>query len=177
ALDAAEASLGGIDVVVVTAGVHASQEALEADDEAFARLAQIDFVGTVRFCECVRRRVAAGARITLAVVGSVAGDRARRSVSLYGATKAGLAHYLDGLELRWRDRGLSVVTIKPGFVRTPMTVGIAEPPFASDVGPVARSIVRAIDRRRRVAYVPGVWRWIMAVIRCLPRSVLRRADL
>jgi len=90
------------------------------------------------------------------------------------ASKAGLAYYLEGLDLRYRNSGLKVITIKPGFVRTGMTAGLPEPPFAADVEDVAAGVVRAIDRGASVQYVPTVWGWIMFVMRRLPRFVLRR---
>ena len=85
------------------------------------------------------------------------GVRARKPTALYGATKAGLAYYLEGLDLRYRNSGLKVITIKPGFVRTGMTAGLPEPPFAADVEDVAAGVVRAIDRGASVQYVPTVW--------------------
>ncbi|MEM7261624.1 MAG: SDR family NAD(P)-dependent oxidoreductase [Planctomycetota bacterium] len=178
AIDAAWELFDGLDAVLVTAGQYHSQEALESDPERISGLATVNFSSTVQLCEVVRKRFLESGqrRLRLAVLGSVAGDRARKPVAIYGATKAGLAHYLDGLDLRYRGSGLHVTTVKPGFVRTPMTAGLSEPPFASDVEPVARDIVRAIDRGRRVVYTPGIWRGVMAIIRALPRLVLRRAD-
>jgi len=134
-----------------------------------------DFVHCVRFCEAARRRLLAHGGGTLCVLSSVAGDRARAPNALYGAAKAGLSHYLEGLDHGYRSRGLRTVCVKPGFVRTGMTAGLPEPPFASDPEPVARSIVRAIERGRPVVYAPPIWRAVMAVVRALPRAVLRRA--
>jgi len=66
------------------------------------------------------------------------------------------------------------VCLKPGFVRTGMTAGLREPPFAADADTVARLAIRAIDRGRPVAYLPGIWRWVMLAIRLLPRGIMRR---
>jgi decaprenylphospho-beta-D-erythro-pentofuranosid-2-ulose 2-reductase len=93
---------------------------------------------------------------------------------LYGASKAGLSAYLEGLDHREHARGLRTVCIKPGFVRTGMTAGLREPPFAADPDPVAALALRAIDRARPVAYAPRIWALVMAVIRRLPRLVMRR---
>jgi short-subunit dehydrogenase len=103
-----------------------------------------------------------------------AGDRARRSNYLYGASKAGLSVFLDGLDLAYRDRGVGVLCVKPGFVRTAMTDGLPVPPFAGEPDAVAREVAAAMDARRHVVYAPSIWRWIMVVIRTLPRAVLRR---
>ena len=105
---------------------------------------------------------------------SVAGERGRKPVVLYGAAKAGLTRYLEGLDHRFHSRGLRVVTIKPGFVRTSMTEGLPEPPFACEPEVVARRIARAVDRGEPVVYVTPIWRFVMAVIRRLPRAVMRR---
>jgi short-subunit dehydrogenase len=105
----------------------------------------------------------------------VAGERGRKPVVLYGAAKAGLTAYLEGLDHRFHERGLRVVCVKPGFVRTSMTAGLPEPPFAGDADAVAATVVAAIDRATPVVYAPPIWRLVMVVVRLLPRSVMRRA--
>src|SRR5262249_49401254 len=94
ALAAAEAALGGLETVVVTAGAFGTQDELEADPERTRRLLTVNFTGTVLFCEEARRRLLARGGGTLCVFSSVAGERGRKPVVLYGATKAGLSHYL-----------------------------------------------------------------------------------
>ncbi len=175
ALARAEASFEGLDVVILSAGVQFAQERLESDPELLEQLLLADFVHTLRFCEAARRRLLARGGGTLCVLSSVAGDRARAPVALYGAAKAGLSHYLDGLDHGYRSQGLRTVCVKPGFVRTGLTAGLREPPFAADPGRVAKVVVRAIDRGRPVVYAPPIWRALMAGVRALPRAVLRRA--
>lgn len=174
ALDEAEGVLGGLDAVVVSAGLFDSQEALETDPERCERLLAADFTGTLLFCEEARRRLLARGGGTLCVFSSVAGDRARKPVVLYGAAKAGLSHYLEGLDHRFRASGLRTVCVKPGFVRTSMTAGLAPPPFAGEPDAVAARVVRAMDRGAPVVYAPGAWRWVLLAIRALPRAVMRR---
>lgn len=174
ALDAAEAALGPLDMVVVTAGAFASQEALEADPALAERVLAVDFTHTVLFCEEARRRLLARGGGTLCVFSSVAGERGRTPVVLYGAAKAGLTHYLEGLDHRFHAQGLRVVCVKPGFVRTSMTEGLPAPPFAGEPEGVARAVLRAIDRGTPVVYAPAIWAAVMAVIRALPRFVMRR---
>ncbi len=111
---------------------------------------------------------------TLCVFSSVAGERGRKPVILYGAAKAGLTHYLEGLDHKFRARGLRTICVKPGFVRTGMTEGLRPPPFAGEPAAVAVQVCRAIDRGSPVVYVPGIWGLIMLVIRSLPRFVMRR---
>ena len=174
ALDAAEARLGGLDAVVVTAGDFAGQEELEQDVERTRRLLEVDFTNTVLFCEHARRRLLARGGGTLVVFSSVAGERGRKPVILYGAAKAGLSRYLEGLDHKFRARGLRTVCVKPGFVKTSMTDRLRPPPFAGEPDEVARVVLRAIDGGQPVVYAPPVWRWIMLVIRMLPRFVMRR---
>jgi decaprenylphospho-beta-D-erythro-pentofuranosid-2-ulose 2-reductase len=176
ALDRAAAALGGLDAVVVTAGAFGTQEALEQDAALRARVLAANFAGTIELCEAARVRLVAGGGGTLCVFSSVAGDRARRKVVLYGATKAGLSYYLDGLDARFRREGLRTVCVKPGFVRTAMTAGLPEPPFAADPDAVAARALRAIDAGWPVVYAPSIWRLVMLAIRALPRAVLRRLE-
>ena len=174
ALLSAETLMGGLDAVVVTAGVFASQERLESDPELLARMLRVNFAHTVLFCEEARKRLLSKGGGTLCVFSSVAGERGRKPVVLYGATKAGLSRYLEGLDHRYRSHGLRVVCVKPGFVRTGMTAGLPEPPFAGDPEDVARVVARGLERGTPVLYAPPIWRLIMAVIRSLPRGVMRR---
>jgi short-subunit dehydrogenase len=175
ALARAEAALGSLDTVIVSAGIQAEQAELEADPEQLERVLLADFVHTVRFCEAARRRLLAKGGGTLCVISSVAGDRARAPVALYGAAKAGLSHYLEGLDHGYRGRGLRTVCVKPGFVRTGLTDGLPEPPFAAEPAAVARTVLRAIENGRPVVYAPPIWRAVMLAVRALPRFVLRRA--
>jgi short-subunit dehydrogenase len=176
ALAAAEAALGGLDTVVVTAGLFATQDRLEADLDLAARVLQADFTNTVLFCEHARQRLLARGGGTLCVFSSVAGERGRKPVALYGAAKAGLSRYLEALDHRYRAQGLRTVCVKPGFVRTSMTDGLPAPPFAGDPEGVAPRVLRAVERGQPVVYVPPMWRWVMLVIRSLPRAVMRRVQ-
>jgi len=175
ALDAATAELGAFDTVIVTSAMFATQEELEADPELAAKLLLADFTNTVVFCEEARRRLLAAGGGTLCVFSSVAGERGRKPVLLYGAAKAGLSRYLEGLDHKFRAEGLKTVCVKPGFIHTSMTAGLKPPPFAGQPSAVAPLVVRAIDRGTPEIYVPPAWRRVMWVIRNLPRRVMRRA--
>ena len=144
------------------------------DPELARRLLTVDFANTVVFCEEARRRLLAQGGGTLCVFSSVAGERGRKPVILYGAAKAGLTRYLEGLDHKFRAQGLRTVCVKPGFVRTGMTEGLRPPPFAGEPDGVAAQVCRAIDRGQPVVYAPGIWALIMLVIRWLPRFVMRK---
>lgn len=176
ALDRADAALGGFDTVVVTAALFATQEELEADPERCRKLLTANFTHTVQFCEEVRKRLLARGGGTLCVFSSVAGERARKPVILYGAAKAGLSYYLEGLDHKFARQGLRTVTVKPGWVKTGMTAGLTPPPFAVEAPEAAALALRAIDRGSPVVFATGIWRWIMLFIRYLPRTVMRRLD-
>jgi decaprenylphospho-beta-D-erythro-pentofuranosid-2-ulose 2-reductase len=174
ALDAADLALGGFDALVVTAGDFASQETLERDPVRLERLLDLNFTATAVMCQQAAERLAGRGGGTICAFSSVAGDRARRSNYLYGASKAGLSAFLEGLGLAYADRGVRVVCVRPGFVRTAMTAGLPVPPFAGEADDVARVVLRALDRGTPVVYAPPIWRVIMLAIRLLPRAVMRR---
>jgi short-subunit dehydrogenase len=174
AVEEASRALDGFDTAIVTAGLFAPQARLESELEFTRRMLTVNFTNTVLLCEHLRTSLLSRGGGTLCAFSSVAGDRARKPVILYGAAKAGLTAYLNGLDHKFRAAGLRTVCVKPGFVRTGMTEGLPEPPFAADPDQVAAAVVRAIDRGAPVVYAPPVWALIMAVIRLLPRGVMRR---
>ncbi|HTM03261.1 MAG TPA: SDR family NAD(P)-dependent oxidoreductase [Vicinamibacterales bacterium] len=178
ALEAAVARLGGLDVVVVTAAAFATQAQLDADPARIRALLTVDFTNTILFCEVARRTLlsAGSANPTLCVFSSVAGERGRKPVIFYGAAKAGLTRYLEAIDHTFHADGLRVVCVKPGFVRTSMTEGLPAPPFAGEPDAVAARVLTALDRGTPVVYVPSIWALVMAVIRLLPRAVMRRID-
>jgi NAD(P)-dependent dehydrogenase (short-subunit alcohol dehydrogenase family) len=176
ALDEAVNTLGTVDLVVVTAGLFARQDALEKDLNLAGRLLATNFVNTVLFCEHVRQRVFATRGGVLCVFSSVAGERGRKPVVLYGAAKSGLTRYLEGLDHRFHSTGLRVVCVKPGFVRTSMTQGLPEPPFSGEPELVAVQVLRAIEKGQSVVYAPRMWGLVMLVVRWLPRFVMRRVS-
>jgi decaprenylphospho-beta-D-erythro-pentofuranosid-2-ulose 2-reductase len=174
ALDAADAALGGFDTLVVTGGLFGGQTELAADPARLERLLAANFTGTALLCQQAAGRLAERGGGVICAFSSVAGERARKANYLYGASKAGLSAFLDGLGLAYADHDVRVVCVKPGFVRTEMTAGLPAPPFAGEPGAVAAQVLRAMDAGQPVIYVPPIWRWIMLTIRALPRPVMRR---
>ncbi|MCB9689088.1 MAG: SDR family NAD(P)-dependent oxidoreductase [Alphaproteobacteria bacterium] len=174
AVEATWAALGRVDAVVITAGMFATQDKLEEDLEFTRKMLIVNYAHLVVFCEHLRRRLLGQGGGTLCVFSSVAGDRGRKPVALYGSSKAGLSHYLESLDHKYRAQGLVTVCVKPGFVKTGMTQGLKPPPFAGEPEQVARDVIRAIDRGKPVLYTPWPWQFVMMVIRMLPRFVMRR---
>ncbi|MCB9670478.1 MAG: SDR family NAD(P)-dependent oxidoreductase [Alphaproteobacteria bacterium] len=175
ALEAAYTGMGRIDCVVITAGLFGTQDALEEDLDRAWQVMTVNYANTVVLCEKARRYLMAndgGGR--LVVFSSVAGDRGRKPVGIYGSSKAGLSHYLESLDHKYRAQGLVTLTVKPGFVKTGMTEGLKPPPFAGEPDEVADRVIAAIDANKPVVYAPFMWGWVMLVIRNLPRFVMRR---
>lgn len=176
ALDAADAFLGLFDTVVVTAAMYATQDALESDIELTRRLVTVNYGNTVVFCEHVRKRLLARGGGQLTVFSSVAGDRGRKPVAIYGSSKAGLSVYLEALDHKFHAQGLNVTCVKPGFVKTGMTAGLKPPPFAGEPDKVADDVVAAMDKKKPLVYAPSIWALVMLVIRSLPRFVMRKIN-
>ncbi|MEY4579845.1 MAG: hypothetical protein RL701_4548 [Pseudomonadota bacterium] len=174
AFDAAERALPGFDAVLVTAALFATQPQLEADRALLRRVLTLNYVNTILFCEEARVRLLARGGGTLCVWSSVAGERGRKPIFLYGSSKAALSYYMEGLDHKFHAEGLRAICVKPGFVKTSATDGLPVPPFAGEPEGVAKDVLRALDAGTPVVYSPRIWALVMLVIRWLPRFVMRR---
>jgi short-subunit dehydrogenase len=165
--------LGGLDLIVYASGVmpHVAED--EFDFEKDWSVVEVNLLGAIAWLNPAAQRFAAAGAGTIVGVSSVAGDRGRRGNTVYGATKAALNAYLESLRNRLGTRGVTVVTVKPGPVETPMTRGLGRMPFMISAPEAARQIVSAARRRANTAYVPGIWRVIMAVVRAIPSAIFR----
>ena len=178
AVVAACVARGPIDRALVAHGWLVEQSTCEQDTQVCAEALSVNAVSPVLFAEALARHMAQRGEGTLAVIGSVAGDRGRQSNYVYGAAKALVDRYLQGLQHRFADTAVRVVLIKPGPTDTPMTSAFkAQGRRLAPVEQVAADIVRGMDRGQRVVYTPGVWRLIMWVIRHLPFVVFRRLKI
>ena len=173
----ARAAVGDIDTALLAYGLLPDQPGVQGDPAALGDALNVNFVSAAQWCERLVAQFEARGRGTLAVIGSVAGDRGRQSNYAYGAAKGALAIYLDGLRHRLAASEVRVVTLKPGFVDTPMTAAFPKGPLWATPDVAAGVIVAAVDAGRPVAYVPGFWRLIMLVVRSLPRAVLHKTRL
>lgn len=175
----AEAVASGVpNMVLVAHGVLPDQAACQADTALADAAIQINAVSPALFAEAFARRMAQAGGGTLGLIGSVAGDRGRKSNYVYGASKGLLDRYAEGLQHRFAAGPVRVVMIKPGPTDTAMTAHLkATGAKLADPADVARSIVDGMAAGRPVVYAPGKWRVIMAVIRHLPRAVFNRMDI
>ena len=170
-------SLTGMDIAYLAHGVLGDQGEAEQNFEVAAQIIHTNFVSAVSLLTwlanfCVQRHAG-----TLAVLSSVAGDRGRKSNYLYGASKAGLSAFLGGLRNRVDREGVTVLTIKPGPVKTGMTATMKGSEKFADVNKVAATIVKAIDGKGDTLYVPFQWQPIMFVIRNIPERVFKKLNL
>jgi short-subunit dehydrogenase len=176
-LDWARAQLGGLDVVLIAYGVLPDQALCDESAERTLAQFQTNAVSQISLAlRTAQSMVRFGEKGIVAVISSVAGDRARRSNYAYGSAKAAVSDFLSGLRMRLSESGVTVLTIKPGMVDTPMTAHLKKGLLMADVKKVGNDIVTAIDRRASVAYTPGFWRLIMLVIRLLPERILARTN-
>lgn len=173
----ADEATGGLDVVLVAHGSLGDQKASEASFDVAHRELTTNFLSVVALLTPVANLFESRRRGVVCVVGSVAGDRGRQSNYVYGTAKAGVSAYLQGLRNRLHHAGVAVVTVKPGFVDTPMTAHLKKGILFASPETVGAGIVRAIRRRRNVVYLPFFWWPIMFVIRHVPEAVFKRLKL
>ena len=176
-LERAAIFLGGYDTVLMAHGTLSDQKACETDVELTLREINTNGVSVIALLTRVANRLAAQRSGTIAVISSVAGDRGRASNYVYGSAKALVTAFLSGLRQRLAKVGVSVVTIKPGLIDTPMTAAFPKGPLWARPETVARGIVKAIDRGSNTVYLPGFWRPIMLLIRAIPDWAFLRMSL
>lgn len=164
-----------VHVVLIAHGWLPDQHACQADLGQAEQALRINAVSPALWAEACIGALQRQGHGTLALIGSVAGDRGRAVNYVYGAAKGLLERYAEGLQQRVFGSAVRVVLIKPGPTATPMTAAMAEPPrMAAPVQAVAARIVRGIARRRAVVYAPARWALVMWVLRQLPRAVFNR---
>ncbi|HAO32942.1 MAG TPA: SDR family oxidoreductase [Candidatus Competibacter sp.] len=171
-------ALGGIDLALIAHGSLPDQAACQKSVKMTLAAIQTNALSVISLATELANLFEARGRGTLVVIGSVAGDRGRQSNYVYGAAKGMVGLFLQGLRNRLNDKGVHVITVKPGFVDTPMTAAFEKKGLLwAQPDQIARGIVAAVERRRDVVYLPGFWRWIMIVIRHLPESIFKRLKL
>ncbi len=174
----AVAAQGALDTVLIAHGSLPEQSTCQRDLTACYTALEINAVSPVLYAEAFATHLARAGYGTLALIGSVAGDRGRKSNYVYGAAKGLLTRYAEGLQHRFAGTCVKIVLIKPGPTDTPMTDHLKQQGVKlAPVEAVAEQVNRAIDRGRRVAYVPSQWQFIMGVIRLLPAFVFNRLNL
>jgi decaprenylphospho-beta-D-erythro-pentofuranosid-2-ulose 2-reductase len=173
-----QAAAGGdIDVALVAFGQLGDQEQLTADADAVASLAQVNYVAPTVVGTLLAARMRTQGHGVIVALSSVAGERPRASNFVYGSTKAGMDAFFSGLADSVVGTGVSVLVVRPGFVRSKMTEGLPDAPLATSPEAVADAIVEGVRRGRHTVWVPGAMRWVMSGLRHTPRAVFRRLPI
>lgn len=175
-LKAAVKGLGGLDIVFIAHGSNSVRHEEESDGNKILQEVNTNFGSTVSILALIADYFQKRKSGTIAVISSVAGDKGRKRQYLYASCKAGLTVFLEGLRQRLHQYNVSVVTIKPGLVRTPMTEHIKSSFLFSDMPVIAKGIKNAILKKKDVAYIPGYWRYIMLVLRLIPEPLFKRLN-
>ena len=176
-LAAAAQSLGTIEMALLAHGVLGNQAEAEASYAAAEAVFRTNFLSAMSLITWLANYFESTGQGTLAVISSVAGDRGRKSNYVYGASKGALSIFVDGVRNRIDRAGVQVLTIKPGFVATPMTAHLVQGPLFAQPSQIAPGIVKAIEKRRDVVYLPAFWAIIMMVLRLVPRRIFKRLNV
>jgi len=176
-IECCQAELGAPDIVLVAPGTLPDQARCETDATVAMREFNTNAAALIGLLIQIANLLQTQRHGTLAVISSVAGDRGRPSNYLYGSAKAAVSTFCEGLNARLFKAGVHVLTIKPGFVATPMTAGLPLPgALVATPDKVARDITRAIEKRKDVLYTPWFWSLIMLAVRLMPRFRLNRGS-
>jgi short-subunit dehydrogenase len=166
-----------IDLALIAHGILGGQEKDQASYAAIEAILRTNLLSAVSLITWLANYFESTKQGTLAVISSVAGDRGRKSNYIYGTSKGALNIFLDGVRNRIDRSGAHVLTIKPGFVATPMTAHLPQNALFAHPSAVGRGILKAIEKRKDVAYVPPIWALIMLVIRSIPNSIFKKLNL
>jgi decaprenylphospho-beta-D-erythro-pentofuranosid-2-ulose 2-reductase len=169
--------VGDLDVVVFAFGVLGQQRVFDTDPVAAAHAAQVNYTGAVSTGLAVAEVMRQQGHGRLVVLSSVAGERTRKANFVYGSTKAGLDGFAQGLGDDLEGSGAKVLVVRPGFVHSKMTEGMAPAPFATTPSKVAEITVAGLRQGRRTVWAPGILRYVLMVLRHLPGPVYRRLPI
>jgi len=176
-VQAAFADGDDVDVVVMTLGILGDDARSQREPEAAAEVLNTNLVGSVALLVAVSQQLQRQGHGTVVVLSSAAGVRVRKSNLVYGSSKAGLDGFAQGLGDSLAGTGVDVLVVRPGFVHTKMTAGLEAPPLSTTTESVATDVVAGIRRRAHTVWSPGALRWVMLVLRLLPRAVFRRLPI
>ena len=176
-VEAAFEKWGGLDAALIAHGTLPDQNAVENDLRVLRQEIDTNFLSVASLLMQLAKLFEQQRAGVLCVIGSVAGDRGRRSNYVYGSAKAGVATMVAGLRLRMAAAGVRVVLIKPGWVSTPMTAHLQQNFLFATAEAVGRGVHDAMISQRAVVYLPWYWRWIMVIIRLIPEPIFAKLNL
>ncbi len=166
------------DAVIACFGYMSDQEKVRTDEEDIRRTIDINFTGMATILSIIAEDFEQRGSGAIAAISSVAGDRGRQSNYIYGSAKAGLSVFLGGLRNRLADKGVHVMTVKPGFARTKMTENL-ELPAALTASPeqIAEAVFQGLEKKKNVVYTLWMWRWIMLIIKHIPEPIFKKMKM
>lgn len=170
-------TLGGIDVFLIAHGTLPDQKKTEQSQKLTRQELEINALSIIDLLTRMANYFEERGQGTIVVISSVAGDRGRQSNYVYGAAKGMLTIFLQGLRNRLFHSGVHVITIKPGFVDTPMTREFKKGFLWASPEKVAKDIQAAIKKKKDVVYTPWFWRYIMMIINAIPETLFKRLKL
>lgn len=176
-LQAATEAMGGLDTVLIAHGTLSDQARAQSDAAYAMDEIHTNGLSVVHLMGLAGEQLAHQGHGAIAVISSVAGDRGRQSNYVYGSAKALVSAFASGLRQRLSKRGVHVVTIKPGFVDTPMTASFKKGALWAKPEKVAADIVNGVDKGKSVVYTPGFWALIMLIIKHIPEFVFVKLAL
>jgi decaprenylphospho-beta-D-erythro-pentofuranosid-2-ulose 2-reductase len=168
---------GDIDLALLAFGVLGDQQQAERESDAAVDIARVNYLGPVSVGVPLAQRMRAQGHGTIVALSSVAGERARRSNFVYGSSKAGMDAFFQGLGDSLVGSGVKVMIVRPGFVHTKMTDGMDAAPLSTTADAVAQAIVRGLERGSETVWVPSTLRYLMSVLRHVPRPVFRKLPI
>ncbi len=167
----------GLDAALIAHGTLPGQRATETDPIVLHQEIETNYVSVVFLLMQLSKAFEEQRAGVLCVIGSVAGDRGRRSNYLYGSAKAGVATLVAGLRVRLAAAGVHLVLIKPGWVSTPMTSHLKQNFLFATAEEVGRGVYDAMSSTQAVVYLPWYWKWIMVIIRLIPEPIFAKLNL
>ncbi|MFH1493844.1 MAG: SDR family oxidoreductase [Pseudomonadota bacterium] len=177
AINQAIEKMEGIDVVLIAHGTLGDQNACEKSFDLTLRELNTNAISAISLLTHLANHFEAQRHGTIAVISSVAGDRGRQSNYVYAAAKGAVTVFLQGLRNRLCKSNINVLTVKPGFVDTPMTAAFKKGPLWATPEAIAIGIERAITKRKDIVYLPFWWRFIMQIITHIPERIFKRLSL
>lgn len=170
-------AMDGIDIALIAHGTLPDQIACEKDFNLTLKELNTNAISTISLLTHIANKFEEVGHGSIACISSVAGDRGRQSNYVYGTAKGAVSIFLQGLRNRLSKSGVHVLTIKPGFVDTPMTAGFKKGSLWTKPERIAQSIVSGFDKWRDIVYAPRFWYFIMIIIRAMPERIFKKLSL
>lgn len=173
----ADKTIGQLDLVYIAHGTLPDNEGIRNNQMKVIEEFNINCTSVISLCTVASEYFEEKGKGIIAVISSVAGERGRQSNFIYGSAKGGVSKYLEGLRNRLFEKGIKVITIKPGMVDTPMTKDFKKGLLFASPASVGKQVYKGINIGRDVMFVPGYWKLIMGIIKSIPESIFKKLKL